>query len=31
MNRLGERFERALVYTVRLHANQVRKDSRTPY
>lgn len=31
MNRLSERFERALTYTVRLHANQVRKDSRTPY
>lgn len=31
MNRLGERFEHALIYTARLHANQVRKDSRTPY
>lgn len=31
MNHLGERFERALAYAARLHASQVRKDSRTPY
>ena len=31
MNRLGERFERALAYAARLHADQVRKDSQTPY
>lgn len=31
MNRLSERFERALTYAAQLHANQVRKDSRTPY
>ena len=28
---LGDRFERALVYAARLHANQVRKGSGIPY